>query len=220
MIAQKNSLKLLPPEALLKTGEVDHADWNFRPLLGAISRTRYRLVLSLLGEGKSYERILEVGYGSGVFMPELAARSEELYGIDIHSNEREVAEKLAKFNVHARLFSASAADMPFESGVFDCIVAVSALEFIEELERACLELKRVLKPDGFLVAVTPGHSAVTDLGLKLLTGKSARKDYDNRRELLMPTLLKHFEVIERKTAPPFVGSLLRLYTALKLHAKT
>jgi len=36
-------------------------------------------------------RILEIGYGSGVFMPELSARCDELYGVDVHSRHEEVA---------------------------------------------------------------------------------------------------------------------------------
>lgn len=218
MSVQKYQLKLLPPEALLKTGEVDHADWNFRPLLGSISRTRYRLVVSLLGSQK-FERLLEIGYGSGVFMPELARHCVELYGIDIHGSQQSVTERLANFHVAAHLFSASAARMPFEDGFFDCAVAVSALEFVEDLDAACLELKRVLKREGFVVAVMPGHSPVADFGLKLLTGKSASEDYGNRRQLLMPTLLKHFEIEKQMIAPPLGGQLIRLYTALKLRPR-
>ena len=215
MSAQKNGLRLLPPEALVKTGEVDHADWNFRPVLGTISRMRYRLVLSMLG-GRRFARLLEVGYGSGVFMPELARHCEELYGVDIHQHQQEVAEKLSQFNVRAQLFSGGVSRMRFEENFFDGVVAVSSLEFIEDLEASCEALKRVLKGDGCLVAVTPGSSPVADLGLKILTGKSARQDYDDRRQRLIPTLLKHFEVLEQKTSPPLVGTVLPLYTALKL----
>ena len=64
------NLKLLPREALIQTGEVDHADWNYRPLLGMIQRLRFRLILRILA-GRKYHRLLEIGYGSGVFMPEL-----------------------------------------------------------------------------------------------------------------------------------------------------
>jgi tRNA G46 methylase TrmB len=66
-------LSLLPPSALLRTGPVDHADWNYRPLIGTVQRIRFRLVCRLLGNGR-FDRLLEIGYGSGVFMPELAKR--------------------------------------------------------------------------------------------------------------------------------------------------
>ncbi|HVF55349.1 MAG TPA: class I SAM-dependent methyltransferase [Pyrinomonadaceae bacterium] len=211
-------LRLLPARALLKTGEVDHADWNHRPLLGAISRIRYRLALSLLPDGR-VPRLLEVGYGSGVFMPELARRSDELYGIDIHEMPREVAGRLSEFGVEARLSTASASAMPFEDNFFDCLVAVSALEFVSDLDAACAEVGRVLKPEGILIVVTPGRSPVVDLGLKILTGESAKKDYDNRRESLLPTLGRHFQIQKQLTSPAVGGFVLRLYTALKLQSR-
>jgi ubiquinone/menaquinone biosynthesis C-methylase UbiE len=218
MRVQRQALRLLPPEALLKTGVVDHADWNYRPLLGPISRLRFRFVVSLLGEERMH-RLLEIGYGSGVFMPELARFADELYGIDIHQMTGRVAESLAGFNINAQLFSGSAVEMPFDDDFFDCMVAVSALEFVDDLGAACREIKRVLKPDGALIVVTPGHSPVVDFGLKILTGKSAKQDFDDRRQKLMPTLLDHFRVERQLVSPPVGHSLIKLYTALKLRPR-
>lgn len=215
MSNRSRSLKLLPPDALLKTGEVDHANWNYRPFLGTISRTRFRLALSLLPEGK-VGRLLEVGYGSGVFMPELAERCEELYGIDIHPAPEQVMSLLAGFNVRARLYSGSVASMPFTDNFFDTIVAISSLEFIEDLGAACVEMKRVLAPGGFLVAITPGHSPVVDFGLKMLTGKSAKDDFGDRRQMILPTLQEHFTIARQIKSPAVGHSVVCLYTALKL----
>lgn len=209
------SLKLLPQENLLKTGEVDHADWNYHPVLGWIQRQRFKLILSLLAKTKVH-RILEIGYGSGIFMPELSHRCQELYGIDIHEKQNSVTEVLAKLNVSAKLYSGSATLLPFEPNFFDILVAVSSLEYIENLEAACLEIQRVLKPEGHLVIVTPGFSPTVDLGLKILTGRNAKNDYGDRRKLLIPTLLKYFTVVEKRTVPRFGSGLLCLYTGLKL----
>src|SRR5690606_26267525 len=83
MIADRpGGLRLLPRGALVKTGTVDHADWNYRPVLGPISRIRFKLALALLPSPS--RRLLEVGYGSGIFMPELARTCEVLYGLDTH----------------------------------------------------------------------------------------------------------------------------------------
>lgn len=210
-------MRLLPPDALLKTGEVDHADWNYRPLLGAIIRARYRCAVSLLA-ARRYGRLLEVGYGSGVFMPELARHCDELYGIDIHQLQQPVCELLSGFGVNARLFSGSVEALPFEDRSFDCLVAVSALEFVADLDAACRESRRVLKPGGCLIVVSPGHSPLVDAGLRVLTGKSAKTDFGDRRQSLIPTLLKHFVVRRSLTVPRFGGTLARLYTALKLCA--
>ena len=68
---------LLPAEALMRTSEVDHADWNYRPLLGWVQGQRFAAVLSSLPAIR-IQRLLEVGYGSGVFMPVLKSKCEEL----------------------------------------------------------------------------------------------------------------------------------------------
>jgi ubiquinone/menaquinone biosynthesis C-methylase UbiE len=208
-------LRLLPREALIKTGEVDHADWNWLPFLGFIQQERFKQVLSLL-PSQRLPRLLEIGYGSGVLMPELVHQCDELYGIDIHTKGSLVRKALAQFKVRPRLLTGSAEALPFTENYFDAAVAISSLEFVNNLDCACVEIKRVLKPNGILVIVTPGHSRLVDVGLKLLTGESAQKDYGDRRESLIKTLLGHFLVQQQRVFPSIGGSLLRLYTALRL----
>lgn len=208
-------LHLLPEEILVKTGPVDHADWNFRPLLGAIQRSRFRLLLHLLGDDH-FDRLLELGYGSGVFLPELARRTNDLNGIDIHEEPERVAASLSKLDVRAKLCSASAERMPFDDRFFDAVVAVSSFEFISDFDRACIEIGRVLRPGGVFFVVTPGDSPLLDLGLKVLTGADAKKDYNGRRSAVMPALSRHFH-IERSLA--FPGSLFPIYRALRLRKR-
>ena len=218
MTRYSTRLRLLPKEALLKTGSVDHADWNFKPILGWIQRLRFKLIIALMPQ-HLVDRILEVGYGSGLFMPELIERCQELYGIDIHPMHQEVTDRLENFHVTAHLFSGSAEAMPFEDQFFDGAIAISSLEFVDNVKSACQELQRVIKPGGYLVLVTPGHSPIVDFGLKVLTGESAKKDYDERRQLLIPTLLQHFTVEKKRTFPPIGSSFICLYTAFRLSPK-
>jgi ubiquinone/menaquinone biosynthesis C-methylase UbiE len=215
MTTSKSALRLLPPQQLLKTGEVDHADWNFRPVLGSIIRSRYHLAVALLA-GERFGRLLEIGYGSGVFLPHLADCCGELHGCDIHHRHDEVAATLDRAGVRAHLMVAGMEALPYADGFFDGLVAVSTLEFVPDLEAGCRETRRVLRPGGVFVVVTPGISPVADLGLRLLTGKSARTDFADRRQAVLPTLRRHFRVEARRTLPRFGRSLVHLYTALKL----
>ncbi|MBZ5593044.1 MAG: class I SAM-dependent methyltransferase [Acidobacteriia bacterium] len=208
-------MKLLPPAQLLKTGPIDHADWNYRPFLGAIQRSRFRLALRLL-DNRRVHRLLEIGYGSGVFLPELALHCDELYGIDVHQMAEPVSKVLAGSNVHAKLYTAGATKLPFPDGFMDGIVAVSSLEFVEELQQACTEIARVLARGGWLIVITPGHSPVLDLGLRILTGERAKPFYGLKREQLIPGLLQHFKVARELRIPWALSSLVCLYRGLRL----
>ena len=204
------SLRLLPREALVKTSRVDQADWNFRPVLGAIQRLRFRFARDLLGRER-VRRLLEVGYGSGIFLPQLELHCTDLHGVDIHGKQVEVAEQLFRMGVTPRLSCASATRLPYPDHYFDRVVAVSSLEFIDDLRRACREIRRVLDPGGRFVIVTPSHSAVADLGLRIFTGQIAKDDFGDRRAGLVDILLESFDIEEKRVAP-------FLYTALRLRS--
>lgn len=208
-------MKLLPPEDLVVTGPIDYANWNFRPLLGSIQRLRFGLILSLLG-AEGCERLLEIGYGSGVFLPELARHARALYGIDIHTRGGQVERALQANGVSARLLTASAEALPFRDASFDRLVAVSSLEFVPTIDRAAQEMRRILRPGGDLVLVTPGQSLLVDLGLKLLTGTSARRGFGRGREILIPALSSCFRITAKRTAPRVGSSLVCLYSALRM----
>lgn len=213
----RDGLRLLPPSALIRTSDVDHADWNYRAFLGRVQRLRFRLVRRLLG-GAHYARLLEIGYGSGVLMPELKRHCDALYGIDPHLKNREVAAALAQHGVPAELHSGSAEQLPFGDGFFDAIVSVSALEYVPDIQVTCREFQRVLKRGGHLVVVTPGYSPILDFALRITTGESADQ-YANRRERLLPALRANFAVLAEKPVPWLTGPLFRLYTGIKLQSR-
>lgn len=212
-----SSPRLLPVEDLVVTNPVDHADWNYKPLLGTIQRWRFRLIMRLLKDVKS-ESLLEIGYGSGVFMPELIRHTKTIAGIDPHPRNAEVTAALAKHGIQADLRSGSAEVMPFPDAHFDCLVSVSALEYIPDIDVGCREMLRVLKPGGYLICVTPGFSPLVDFGLRVVTGEKASQ-YGDRRARLLPALHEHFELDRRLQIPPFGGRFLRLYSALRLRKR-
>jgi SAM-dependent methyltransferase len=151
-----------------------------------------------------------------VFLPELAQHCDELYAIDQHAKTAEVALSLKENHVAAQLASGSALNLPYGSDMFDCIVAVSCLEYMDPFERAAGEMRRILKSDGCLVFVTPGYSALIDFGHYLLTGCRAAEHYGKRREHLVPTLLKTFVVEAALTMPHGIPRSLTFYRGFRL----
>jgi ubiquinone/menaquinone biosynthesis C-methylase UbiE len=211
-------MKLLARNKLVKTGPVDYADWNYRLALRTIQRMRYNLALSLLPERSG--RLLEVGFGSGVFMPALNSRADHLYGIDVHDKAGQVKAALASEGVHAELVQAGAEALPFPTAWFDSIVVVSSLEFVSDLDLSCRQIRRVLKPGGSCIVITPGYSPVLDAGLKILTGNSASRDFGDRRQQIVPTLRKHFIVDKHRMFSPIGSESLALYHGVRLKRAT
>jgi ubiquinone/menaquinone biosynthesis C-methylase UbiE len=210
------TISLLPRQALLKTGDVDHAAWNYDGVLGYVSRRRFALVRSLLSRRRA-GKLLEVGYGSGVFFPELAKHADRLYGADIHDRPVDVTAVLAKIGIPVELATAPAEALPYPDEMFDvvvAVVAVSTLEFVPDLRKAVNELARVLAPGGRVIVVTPGRSPLLDLALRIFTGESAAKDFGDRRERIVPTLTSEMK-LDRSTYFPFRFPI-PIYRALRL----
>jgi ubiquinone/menaquinone biosynthesis C-methylase UbiE len=209
------SLAILPRRLLVKTGPLDHADWNYQGLLGYIQRQRYHLVRRLLPRTR-VERILEIGYGSGVFLPELRGHCDRLDAVDVHERGGEIARGLGDIGISATLHSARAEDLPFGDQTFDVIVAVSTLEFVSDLSRSVREMSRVLRSDGVAIVVLPGEHPLLDLGLRLVTGENANRDFGHRRSRVIPTLIREMRVNKRLAFPLAIRSFPAMYTALRL----
>lgn len=208
-------LELLPPELLVRTGPVDHAAWNYAGVLGAIQRTRFRLIARLIGDSR-FDALLEAGYGSGVFAPELSRHCTRYCGVDTHPHAAEVNASLASIGIVSDLRQGSVTEIPFGDKSFECVVGISVFEFVDDHDAAFREIHRVLKDDGLLLLVTPGHSPLLDLGLKILTGESAKRDFQGRRERVIPAATKQFEIAKVRDYPAVNAFGLYMYRALTL----
>jgi SAM-dependent methyltransferase len=152
----------LPPRALVpKTAPDDPVDYYFKSLTARLYRARLRLAATLLGPGR-YEALLEVGYGSGIFLPELARRAEHVSGLDIHGNSERVQGMLRQLGLSADLREASLFEMPFADEAFDALVCLSVLEHVTALGSAFDEFRRVLRPSGVAVIGFPVRNPITD----------------------------------------------------------
>ena len=208
----RGGVELLSEHLLIATGPVDHGAWNYRPLLGWLQRQRFRLIAGLMGD-RRFGDLLEIGYGSGLFAPELMRRCDRYFGIDIHEMSDEVEQVLDSVGLAADLHSASASAMPLEDDSVDCIVAVSVLEFLDDLEAACEEMVRVLRPNGSIFVTVTGDSPVLDVGLRLMTGESAQADFADRRSSVEAAIRRNF-AIDRAVSFPSFG--VKMYRALCL----
>ena len=151
----------------------------------------YAVVFEAVSE-RTPGHVLEIGCGRG----ELAERmSRELKAsvVAVDQSERMV-ELTAARGVEAIV--ADAQDLPFHDGIFDCAVAAWMLYHVQDLEQALRELRRVLRPDGRLVAAT---SSERNLGeLWQLVGERGAPSGGFSAESAEGTLSRHFTSVERR----------------------
>jgi SAM-dependent methyltransferase len=145
--------------SLPKTNEEDPVDYYYG-LTAPLYRGRLSVAARLLGAG--YRSLLDVGYGSGIFFPELARRAERLVGVEVHGDEARVGDALRKLGVDAELRPGSILDLPAGDGETDALVCLSVLEHLRELGSALRELRRVLARGGVAVLGFPVRQPLTD----------------------------------------------------------
>ncbi|ENN95876.1 type 11 methyltransferase [Methanocaldococcus villosus KIN24-T80] len=85
---------------------------------------------------------LEVGVGTGRFAQPLGIK----YGLDPSKNMAKLAEERG-----VKVYIGYAENMPFEDNSFDFILLNTTLCFLKDVEKALKEIKRVLKPGGYLI---------------------------------------------------------------------
>jgi SAM-dependent methyltransferase len=113
-------------------------------------RTAGELIRELLGEGPG--RCLDLGCGTGVFVPLLAELGWTLVGVDVSEDQLRLARERVG-GVTEALVQADARSLPFRDGSFDAVVAALVHTDIDEYDRALVEAARVLRSGGRLVHV-------------------------------------------------------------------
>lgn len=162
LLRTREPLKLPARGSLPKPEADDPLDYYYRPLTAALYRSRLEAAAELLGD-EHHATLLEVGYGSGIFMPELARHADRVLGIDIHGQSAAVSEALARIGVTAELSDADLFALPFADDSLDALVCLSVLEHLTDLDGALAEFRRVVRPGGILVLGVPVRNPATDL---------------------------------------------------------
>jgi len=206
----------LPDQNLLaQTSSVDYYQWNYKFPLRYVQRYRFKAILDLLGTG-IYDRILEIGTGSGIFLPELARHCEQLYACDIHDKMDAVRELCRLTSIKANLVRCSITQTGFDDDAFDVIIGVSMLEFIDDLETAFAEIQRILKKQGVFLIICPQQNPVTDAVLRLFSRRDPDEEFKQSRKKVYLMLEKHFKVNTKISFPKLFGKILPIYCSYKL----
>src|SRR3954453_21017111 len=100
------------PGHLPKTGPVDWIDHYHAVGIGSVLRQRLRWMLRALPRGRS-ARMLEIGWGSGIFQEGLPPGGAVAVGLDIQELLPTVRSKLAEDGLPPALARADGVRLPF-----------------------------------------------------------------------------------------------------------
>ncbi len=120
----------------------------------------YRILTAkILEEVKGGDSVVEVATGTGLIALEVAVKAAEVTAVDITPEMVALAEKKARERKieNIKFFIEDAYALPFEDRSFDVAVCSNALHNMTEPKRALIEMRRVLKDTGKLMAPTYCH---------------------------------------------------------------
>lgn len=101
---------------------------------------------------KNRSRILDLGAGRCTFTKQ---NVDKITAVDI---QPKIVEYYAKQGINIHL--GSAYEIPFEDGHFDGVFCCWLFEHLPEPERAMLEIKRVVKEDGYVLILVPSDKSL------------------------------------------------------------
>jgi ubiquinone/menaquinone biosynthesis C-methylase UbiE len=113
-------------------------------------RAMVKELLTLSVRGKNFEKVLDIGCGTGALLDQLQTCSEELLGVDISQE----ALSYCSLRGHKNLLLSDASHTALPSAYFDVITAVGIIEHLEDDHAFLVEMKRLLKPGGVMILLT------------------------------------------------------------------
>jgi SAM-dependent methyltransferase len=202
------SLKLPPPGALRPNNAVDPLPYYYKPLVGRVFAARLNTGLRLLNG--HFPRLLEIGYGSGLLMPTLAATCDELYGVDLERESPGLRARLAGLGVTpAALVQADVQALPFADQYFDAVVAFSIFEHVrpEQLAPALADCARVLRPGGQLLIGCPAVHKLMNAAFAAIGFADIDNHHFSAIADVVAAASPHFLLTQKAALPNVMGKL-------------
>ena len=147
-------LMMYPARDYVGVGRDDPIRFYAYPILGDLYRKRVELCLAELSGG---QRILEVGFGSGVTFRNLCLKYQEAYGLDLSGDVEKITQFFRERGMQVHLLNGTVLGMPYPDAFFDSVLLISVLEHLQpgEQNEAFQEVARVLRPGGQVVYGVP-----------------------------------------------------------------
>jgi SAM-dependent methyltransferase len=107
------------------------------------------------------KKVLDVGAGNGYVLSKYAHKGAQVFGIDLTENGISLCLKRFEYSgLKGHFVVGNAEEIPFDSGMFDCVCSMGVLHHTPNITKAVSELFRVLKPGGRLIIMVYHRNSV------------------------------------------------------------
>ncbi len=136
-------------------------DWNQNYSKSILFSERLEKIKKLTSSIQlEHKNVLDIGCGSGMISAYFCEAGSSVFGIDISENMiRQADDFIRSRNLKATFNIGDATRLQFPDNYFDLISCISVIEWLDNDIGAILEIKRVLKKDGFAIVSVPNRSS-------------------------------------------------------------
>jgi len=128
-------------------------DWEIKRLSGKAYQKMYEYMSEVLTKKMV---VLEVATGTGLIATNIACYVSQIEAIDFSAKMIEVAQKKGT-NSNVKFSVEDATQLSFEDETFDAVIIANALHIMPNPQLVLTNIKRVLKPNGILIAPSYSH---------------------------------------------------------------
>jgi SAM-dependent methyltransferase len=206
----------LPDQAhTSKTNDEDPIEYYYRPFTGRVYRRRLEMALGALGNQR-FEHVLEIGCGSGVFLPALCGRAEQVSAFDLHKKMALVQKMLRGEAVRANLWTGDVLRISAADEAFDGVVCLSVLEHLAgpALIQALGEIRRVSRMDATIVLGFPCRNILTDTFYRVF-GFSPRSIHPSSHRDIRRAIDGSLRIEESRRFAPWLPTSLDVYAVCR-----
>jgi ubiquinone/menaquinone biosynthesis C-methylase UbiE len=201
-------LKLLPASFYRGVNSDDPIRFYYYPVFGEMYRRRVEICVNECLPG---EKILEIGFGTGLAFLNLVDKYREIHGVDLTADIEKVENAFRSIGVSTHLKNGDILKLPYSDGEFDTVLLISILEHLQptDQDQAFSEIARVLKPGGQVVYGVPVERPFMVTMFKLL-GYDIRKAHFSTEKDVSAAAERHFNlmrIIQMKSTPPIFGTV-------------
>ena len=113
----------------------------------------YEFMYARIPEVIRDREVLEIATGSGLLAKRVAPAAKKMIATDYSDGMIAEARKVSYLS-NLTFEIADAMDLPYQDDSFDAVIIANALHIVPDPEKVLLEIDRVLRPNGILIAPT------------------------------------------------------------------